>query len=121
MSQHTRVYSHHGETFLIHDDPDEGCFIKITYDKVPDKTGYVGVALANGTKAKPYNFSFDNAHLSKEGFVNHESNPVTLDVAVQVVCMNFIEHTEREEFDPEAACQALHEWAQPWTTKQTKR
>ena len=108
-----KEYKYQGETFLL--DDSKGCYVEVTYDKVPDRVGIIAVAL-RGTKEKPYvrmtmHRGATNDRLTPNG-VDEEGHGSYESILGQVCSRLINAHREREakeQFNPEEACHALHE------------
>ena len=114
-------YKFDGEVFLL--DDSKGCFVDVYHSVMKDEViGRVGVALDTGTNVQPYAWNYVHpstkewAHgleVTLAGFRNSSSTS-NMDGALAEVCGQYLSALrrmqEREAFNPEAACAALHQY-----------
>lgn len=105
-----KEYRYEGETFLL--DDSEGCYIKVTYKA---HEGYVGVNL-KGTPEQPYCWYTSSKHVTKDGLTLGNVHGPTIIDNLNVLCSAILRNARdaeaRKEFNPEEACEALHEFVE---------
>ena len=119
MIDHKYIYN--GESYTFQLDDSKGCYIEVSYQD--EVIGYVGVALAGGTTERPYAWNCWNSvrkgwyqgtlgltpdGLQRDGMVPNPGSGLTQ------VCSNYLgllsQFRSQQQFKPEAACEALHEY-----------
>ena len=113
-----KEYKYQDEAFQI--DDSKGCYVEVSHQG--QVIGHVGVALQGGTSELPYRWDFSQlssgrfaygSRVAKDGIASGGAGTASLQTGLIEVCRVYLrqlkEIRQQQEFNPEEACQSLHQ------------
>ena len=115
-------YEYRGYKFIL--DDSEGCYLKVLYDseKGREAVGFVGVNLNGGTQHLPCAWTTNIRDVTPGG-LSRGDGAISPETGLKHLLRRYVQNLlekeneiaykkELAEFDPEAACKALHEFVE---------